>query len=327
MAVNWGVLGVASIGVRAVMPAIQRARNARLVAVASRTAARAREAADALGIPRAHGSYEALLEDPEIDAVYIPLPNTLHRAWTLRCAAAGKHVLCEKPLSVSAADYEEMIAGCRQHGVVLMEAFMYRFHPRTERVLQLIGAGDLGEIQLVRAAFTFQAREPRTNIRFRPDLGGGALYDVGCYAVNIARAVLGEPQEVFAYGRVGRYGVDEVVGGLLRFETGRLAAIDCSLTVPRREEYEVVGSEGRLVVPHAFLPGAADAEIHLTRGAERTVITLPGADQYQRMVEHFGDAVSGGPLSLPPTDAVGNLRVLAALHTSLRTGAPEAVAR
>src|SRR5579884_1132963 len=252
------------------MPAIQRARNARLVAVASRTAARAREAADALGIPRAHGSYEALLEDPEIDAVYIPLPNTLHRAWTLRCAAAG---------------------------------------------------------QLVLAAFTFQAREPRTNIRFRPDLGGGALYDVGCYAVNIARAVLGEPQEVFAYGRVGRYGVDEVVGGLLRFETGRLAAIDCSLTVPRREEYEVVGSEGRLVVPHAFLPGAADAEIHLTRGAERTVITLPGADQYQRMVEHFGDAVSGGPLSLPPTDAVGNLRVLAALHTSLRTGAPEAVAR
>lgn len=326
--VNWGVLGVARIATVAVIPALLRARNARLVAIASRTLPRAQDAAHRLGVPRAYGSYDALLADPEVQAIYIPLPNTLHREWTLRCAAAGKHVLCEKPLAVSAADCDAMIDGCRRHRVTLMEAFMYRFHPRTQRVLEIVASGELGDIRLVRTSFTFQVQTPRGNIRFDPALGGGALFDVGCYAVNICRAVLGEPTDAVAFGAVGPSGVDEVTGGVLRFHDHRLAVVDCGLTLPRRQEYEIVGTEGilRVPAPDAFLPGVAETECSLERGREREVVRFPGVDQYQRMVEHFGDVLSGAALALSPQDAVGNVRVLAALHASLRSGRREPIA-
>jgi len=325
--INWGVLGVANIAVRAVIPALQRARNARLVAIASRTAARAQEAAQRLKIPRSHASYEALLADPEIQAVYIPLPNTLHCEWTVRCAAAGKHVLCEKPLAVSAAECDAMIAACRRHGVVLMEAFMYRFHPRTERVLEIVRAGGIGDVRLVRAAFTFATRERRGNIRFDPALGGGALNDVGCYATNLCRAVLGEASEVVAFGTIGSTGVDETAAGLLRCADGRVGMIDCGITLPRRETYEIVGTTGRVVVPNpgAFLPTMAETTFDIVRGADRDVVTIPGTDQYQRMVEHFGDVLSGERLALPPDDAVANVRTIAALRASLEHGTPTTV--
>lgn len=325
--IRWGVLGVANIGERAVIPAIQRSRNGRLVAIASRDAPRAQDAARRLGIPRAHGSYEALVVDPEVQAVYIPLPNSLHHRWTIRAAEAGKHVLCEKPLAPSAAECAEMIDACRQHGVTLMEAFMYRFHPRTERVAQLAADGSLGEIRLVRAAFTFQIRNPDRNIRLRPELGGGALYDVGCYTVNVSRMILGEPERVYAQGHVGAYGVDEQLGAVLDFGGGRMALIDCGVMLPGRQEYEVVGTKGRLGVPTAFLPGTADAEIHVWKGTDSNVVTIPGMDEYQGMVERFGDALlAGAPPPLPPVDAVRNLRVIEALLGSLRSGRPEAVA-
>jgi len=324
---RWGVLGVANIAKRAVIPAIQRSRNGRLVAIASRTKTRAEEAARELEI-RGHGSYEALLEDPEIQAVYIPLPNSLHREWTVRCANAGKHVLCEKPLAPTPAECEDMIAACRRQRVALMEAFMYRFHPRTEQVARIVRDGSVGEARLVRGAFTFQVREPRSNIRLRPHLGGGALYDVGCYTINLSRMILGEPDEVYACGRIGTSGVDEQVGAVLRYRDGRVALLDCALALPRREEYEITGTEGYLRVPNAFLPGTADAEIHVTRGTERTTHTVPGTEQYQRMVEHFGDAVaSGSPVSFPPDDAVHNVRVITALLDSLKSGAPRPVPR
>lgn len=327
-AIRWGVLGVANIARRAVIPAIQRSGNGRLAAIASRGRARADAAAREFGFARAHGSYEALLDDPDVQAVYIPLPNALHREWTIRCAEAGKHVLCEKPLALSPAECDEMIAACTEHRVLLMEAFMYRFHPRTEEVARLVRAGELGEVRMVRAAFTFQTTNPANNVRFRPDLGGGALYDVGCYTINVSRMVLGEPEEVFACGRIGAYGVDEQVGAALRFGGGRLALIDCGLTLPRREEYEVIGTEAHLRVPRAFLPGTADSEIHLTRGAEGTNRIIPGAEQYQRMVEHFGHAIAtGSPVGLPPEDASRNVGVISALLASLRGGRPERVAR
>ncbi len=323
--VRWGVLGVANIAVRAVIPAIQHARRSRLVAIASRTAERAQEAAQRLGI-RAHRSYEALVADPEVDAIYIPLPNSLHRDWTIRCAQAGKHVLCEKPLGVSAAECEEMIAACRQHRVVLLEAFMYRFHPRTERVARLVADGAISEARLVRASFTFPVRNPE-NIRLVPHLGGGALYDVGCYGVNVSRMLLGEPREAAARADFGTSGVDEVTGAVLRFDGNRLAVIDCSLRISRRQEYEVVGTEGYLTVPLGFLPRTADADIILTRGEERSVITVPGVDQYQLMVEHVEDVVLDGvPLRLPPEDAAANLRTIDALYRSMKTGRAEAVA-
>lgn len=325
--VAWGVLGVANIARRAVIPAIQHAANARLVAIASREWARAEEAARFHGIPHAYGAYEALLDDRDVQAVYIPLPNALHHRWTLACAAAGKHVLCEKPLALTAAECEEMAAACRRHGVALMEAFMYRFHPRTERVASLIAEGTLGDLRIVRAAFTFTASDPRANIRFRPDLGGGALYDVGCYTVNVSRMALGEPTQVFACGVIGASGVDEQVGAVLRFGGSRAALIDCGLTLPRREEYEIVGTEGRVTVPAAFLPGTADAEMHVVRGTERQVVTVSGADQYQRMIEHFGDVVMGRSRArLFPEDATANVRALAALLASVRSGTAQAVA-
>jgi predicted dehydrogenase len=324
-AVRWGVLGVANIAERAVIPAIRAASNGRLSAIASRTAARAQEAAARLGIPRGHGSYDALLGDPEVDAVYIPLPNSLHREWTVRCAEAGKHVLCEKPLATTAADADAMIAVCRRRGVVLAEAFMYRFHPRTIRIARLVADGVVGDARLVRASFTFAIRS-RDNIRLRADLGGGSLYDVGCYAVNVSRLILGEPVAAFAFAHTGPSDVDEVLGGVLRFDGGRIAVIDCGLTVSRRQEYEVTGTDGRLFVPLGFLPGAADADITVEKGADTSVITVPGADQYRLMVEQFGDVVlKGASLHLPPEDAVANLRVIEALLRSLRSGRAEPV--
>jgi len=323
---RWGVLGVANIAVRAVIPPLQRARNGRVVAIASRTAEKAREAAQRLEIPRAHASYEALLADPDVQAVYIPLPNSMHREWTIRCAEAGKHVLCEKPLSLTAAECQEMIAACRRHGVILMEAFMYRFHPRTERVARLVADGAIGDVRLVRASFTFRLQSPE-NIRLQPDLGGGALYDVGCYGVNVSRLVLGEPRAALAFGQTGPSGVDEVLGAVLQFEGNRLAVIDCGLTLSRRQEYEVVGTEGSLTVPTAFLPGTTDAEIHIVQGTEQSVVTIPGVNQYQLMVEHFADVVAGqAPLGLPPEDAVANLRAIEAMLRSAGSGHTETVA-
>ena len=323
---RWGVLGVANIAVRAVIPPLQRARNGRVVAIASRTAEKARDAAQRLEIPRAHGSYEALLADPEVDALYIPLPNSMHREWTTRAADAGKHVLCEKPLALTAAECEEMIAACRRRGVVLMEAFMYRFHPRTVRVARLVADGAIGDVRLVRASFTFRLQNPE-NIRLQPHLGGGALYDVGCYGVNVSRLVLGEPRAALAFGQTGPSGVDEVLGAVLQFDGNRLAVIDCGLTLSRRQEYEVVGTEGSLTVPTAFLPGTADAEIHIVQGTEQSVVTIPSVNQYQLMVEHFADVVAGQtPLGLPPEDAVANLRAIEAMLRSAGSGHTETVA-
>jgi len=322
--IRWGVLGVSNIAVNRVIPAIQRSSNGRLVAIASRSAERARDAAGRLNISAAYGAYQALLDDPSIQAVYIPLPNTLHREWTIRAAQAGKHVLCEKPLGISVAECQEMIAACRQLNVLLMEAFMYRFHPRTMRVAALAREGALGDVRLVRSAFTFRVRDQVNNIRLKRELGGGSLYDVGCYCVNVSRMILGEPRDAFAFAHVGASGVDEALGGVLRFDGGRLAVIDCGLSASRREEYEVVGTEGRLTVPTAFLPGTADAEIHLTKGSETTVLTIPAIDQYQCMVEHFADAVLRGQVvGYPPDDASANLRTIETLLRSARTGRSE----
>lgn len=323
--VRWGVLGVAKIALRTVIPAIQHVPNARLVAIASRTPSRAAEAAEQLSV-RSYDSYEALLRDPEIDAVYIPLPNALHREWTIRSAAAGKHVLCEKPLALSPRECREMITACRANRVQLMEAFMYRFHPRTVRVAELAAEGSLGELRLVRAAFTFTVRDQETNIRFSSELGGGALYDVGCYGVNVSRLLLGEPTEVFAWGAIAETGVDEAVVALLRFNSRRIAVVDCGLRIERREEVEIVGSTGRVLVPKAFLPGTADAEFHCFQGAEHREVVVPGTNQSERMVQAFCDAVrSGEPVPYPPEDAVSTLAVIEALLRSLRSGRPEVI--
>ncbi len=320
--IAWGVMSTANIGRWSVNPAIQASSNGELLAVASRDATKAAESAAEQDIPRSYGSYDELLRDDDIDAVYIPLPNSLHREWAIRAAEAGKHVLCEKPLALTEAESREMAATADAHRVKFMEAFMYRFHPRTERVLTMLQDGAVGELKMIRSAFTFRLKNP-SNIRLDPELGGGALMDVGCYCVNVSRTLAGrEPVEVQAFARWASSGVDDSMAGTLRFADDLLATFECSLSMRRRETYEVAGTEAYLRVPDAFLPGTSDASIEEYREADDPRIhTIPGVDEYQRMVEHFADCVL---LDESPRygadEAARNMRIIEALYESARSG-------
>jgi predicted dehydrogenase len=319
---RWGVISTANIGRAAVIPAIQASANGELLAVTSRDAGKAGDFAAKHGIPKSYGSYEALLDDETVDAVYIPLPNSMHREWTIKAAEKGKHILCEKPLALNAAECEDMHAAAGAYGVRLMEAFMYRFHPRTEKVLDIVRGGALGELRLIHSAFTFRLTRPDT-IRLKPEMGGGALMDVGCYCVNIIRTAAGlEPVEAQAFARWGASGVDEQLVGTLHFEKGLLAQFDCALTLERREEYHLAGTDAYLVVASAFLPGTGDTTILEHRGRGEIIThTVEGADEYQLMVEHFADCVlNNRPLRYDALEAARTMRVIEALYRSARLG-------
>jgi len=303
-----------------VNPAIQASQNGELIAVASRDEARAREFAEQGGIPIAYGSYEALLADDDIDAVYIPLPNGLHREWTIRAAEAGKHVLCEKPLALSEAECREMAAAADANGVKLMEAFMYRFHPRSELMIDMMRGGHVGELRMIQSVFTFRLKSP-DNIRLDPELGGGALMDVGCYCVNLSRTAAGcEPVEAQAIAVQSPSGVDEMMTGTLRFPNDLLASFQCGLNTKRREAYELGGTEACLRVADAFLPGDDDVIIEEQRdGAEPITHPIAGVDEYRLMVEHFADcALTGANPRYPVAEAALNMRAIEALYVSAR---------
>jgi predicted dehydrogenase len=318
---RWGVMSTANIGRKAVNPAIQASSNGELLAIASRDAARARTFAEQSEIPRHYGSYEELLRDDEVEAVYIPLPNSEHCPWTIAAAEAGKHVLCEKPLALSAAECDRMQAAADAHNVKLMEAFMYRFHPRTDRVLERIRDGAIGPLKAIRSTFTFRL-STRDNIRLLPELGGGSLMDVGCYCVNVSRTMAGEePTEVLAIGRWGDTGVDEELTGILRFPNGVVAHFDCSLSMQRCENYTLAGTDGHLDVPSAFLPGADECGFDEVRSTGRTEHRIDGADEYRLMVEHFADcALHDRELRYSAAEAAANMRVIEALLRSAREG-------
>jgi len=323
--VGWGVLSTSNIGRRAVNPAIQASANGELVAVASREEDRARAFAEETGVPTAYGSYQALLEDDRIQAVYNPLPNSLHKEWTIRAAEKGKHVLCEKPLALDAAECREMEAAASANGVKLMEAFMYRFHPRTEKVLEMVRDGTLGKLAQIRSSFTFLLTRD-DNIRWDAALGGGALMDVGCYCVNVSRTMAGrEPVEVRAMANFRYPGVDAQMAGSLRFADGLLAHFDCALTMERTEVYHLMGTEGHLRVQNAFLPGTDDAVIEsFDLENNLTTVTVPGADEYRLMVEHFADCVlNDRPLRYGAEEAALNMRVIEALYESARKDGAE----
>jgi len=317
---RWGVISTANIGRKAVNPAIQASSNGELMAVASREEDRARAFAREEGIPTSHGSYEALLEDERIDAVYNPLPNSLHKEWTIRAAEKGKHILCEKPLALNASECREMDAAAAANGVKLMEAFMYRFHPRTEKVLDMVRAGAVGEMKQIRSSFTFPLARPQ-DIRWDRDLGGGALMDVGCYCVNLSRTFAGrEPVEVRAKANFRSSGVDEQMAGSLRFADGLLAHFDCALTMERTQVYHLMGTEGHMRIPGAFLPGTEDAVIEqFDTENNLTTLTVAGADEYRLMVEHFAHCVlNDGPVRYTTEDAALNMKVIEALYESAR---------
>lgn len=318
--IRWGILSTANIATKRFIPGVATARNGAVVAIASRDAQRARDAATTLGIARAHGSYEALLADPEVDAIYNPLPNSMHAEWTLKAAEAGKPILCEKPLAVDAAEAALMVGGCKARGVPLMEAFMYRFHPQHARVRELIEAGTIGEVRAVRAAFTFLL-DPfnPANVRLQGSLSGGALMDVGCYAVNAARMLFGEePVGASAtYDYREEFGVEVTLAGVLEFSDRRMATIDCGFQAAGPGWYMVAGTKGRIEVPVAFVTGE-DATTVIVQDAEgRREERIPGVNQYTLEAEEFADAlIEGRPFRIPAEDGVANMRAIDALYRS-----------
>ena len=322
---RWGILGTARIA-DALVPALQGATNCALVAIASRQGETARAWAATRQVPMTFGSYDEMLASDAIDAVYIPLPNALHKEWAIRAAQHGKHVLCEKPLAANAADAQEMAAAADTAGVRLMEAFMYRFHPQTRRLHALVAEGAVGQVKNVRANFGFYlSREG--DVRWSTELAGGALLDVGCYCVNIARLLLdAEPVAASARAVWTKGGVDESLAGVLEFANGALALIGASVqTGPGADQSLLVsGTRGRLSVTHPFRMGTEPTSILLNNGEspdQVTSIAVPGADEYKCMVEHFADAVlHAKPLDYTLANSIGNMRALDALRQSALTG-------
>ncbi len=309
--VRWGILGTARIA-RRLVPAIRASHNGEVIAVASRNPDRARAFAREYAIPRAYGNYDALLADPDVDAVYIPLPNHLHKPWTIRALAAGKHVLCEKPMALDTREAEEMAAAAREYGRLLMEAVMYRFHPRIEQAVALLQSGVIGPPTVVRSTFTFRYYDPR-DYRFSPEMGGGALMDVGVYCITAARLMLGaEPDFVAARATFDEdTGVDMTESVVMGFPGGRMATFVSSFALAPHAGIEVLGPAGSLYIPEPWVPGDRALPLILRHNGEEDHIPAPAADHYQRMVEHFGDAVLGrASLRYPPEDAVATLRVV-----------------
>ena len=324
--VVWGVLGAAKIATEKVIPGMRKSPWVEVRAIASRTAAAARAAADALGIPVAYGSYEALLADPEIEAVYVPLPNHLHVASTLAAARAGKHVLCEKPIALDAQEATRLreVAG----KVHVMEAFMVRFHPQWQRVRELVRAGRVGRAMAVQVFFSF-LNEDAANIRNQVQCGGGAVYDVGCYAVVSARQVFESEarRAVALVDRDPRFGTDRMTSALVDFGDGRHLTFTVSTQCARYQRVEVCGPRGRIEVRVPFnAPQGGATRLLLDDGsalddAAATVEAIPPCDQYTLEVEAFSRAVRG-EIELPygVEDAVANMRVIDALFRSEKSG-------
>jgi xylose dehydrogenase (NAD/NADP) len=317
--VRFGFLSTARIN-RRLLAAAAKSERAEVVAVASRDASRAEAYAVEHGIGRSYGGYEALLGDPDVDAVYVSLPNSLHVEWSVRALAAGKHVLCEKPLTRNPQEAAEAFDAAERAGRVLMEAFMWRHSPQTAKLVQLVEGGVIGELRLVRATFSFPV-QGRRNIRLDPELEGGALMDVGTYGVSAARLLGGEPNRAYGEQVIGDTGVDILFTGVLRFPRGVIAQVDAGMELPRRDGLEAVGTEGSLVVPDPWI--AQRLVLHLRRGDAREEIALPPADPYRLELDNMCEAIAGEaePL-LGRADAVGQARALEALYQSADEGRP-----
>ena len=320
--VGWGILSTAKINEK-LLAGMRAADGARAVAVASRTPDRADAFSREHGIARAHGDYAALLSDPEVEAVYIPLPNSLHIEWTMRALEAGKHVLCEKPLSRHSAEVVAVFDVAQRQDRLLMEAFMYRHHPQTVRVQELVAAGTIGRPRVIRGAFSFFARNP-ADVRLSPELDGGALMDVGCYCVNAARMLAGEPERVSAQQTLGGGGVDIAVVATLSFPGDVLAHLDCGLALADRDELEVIGEEGALFLDDPWHCRRPVIEVRGPTGTEP--VELPALNPYALQLENFSAAIRGTaePL-LGRADAVGQARAVEALYAAAETGSSVAV--
>jgi predicted dehydrogenase len=315
-ATRWGVLSTARIN-DLVLAGAAKSERVHMLAVASRDQSRADAYAREKGFERSYGSYDALLADADVEAVYISVPNGPHVEWTIRALEAGKHVLCEKPLTPELADAEQAFAVAEREGVLLMEAFMWRHHPQTLRLKELVDEGAVGTLRLIRSAFSFPAAEDPADMRLLTEPDGGSLLDVGCYCVNAARYLAGEPSAVYGASVVNDARVDVSFAGTLWTDDGVISQFDSGLDVPVREELELVGDEGHIVVRDPW--HGLEPAIELRRDGETEVIEVEALDSYQLELENLSDAVRGraAPL-LGRADAVAQARVLEALFRSAR---------
>jgi predicted dehydrogenase len=321
--IRWGVLGVARIATAKVIPAMQRGLHSEVVAIASRDLSKARAAADRLGIARAHGSYEELLDDPGVDAIYNPLPNHLHVPWSIRAADAGKHVLCEKPVGTSVAEIRELIAARDRTGVRIGEAFMVRTHPQWIRVRELVRTRAIGELRAVVGAFSYMNRDPH-NIRNVAEWGGGGLMDIGCYPIQISRFLF-EREPVRVAGALQfdpDMGVDRLTSGLLDFGVGH-AVFTCSTQMVPFQHVEVLGTERRIEVEIPFnAPPDSPSRIRVhdgssLSGAGATVETFDVCDQYTLQGDLFSTAIlTGAEVPTPLEDSLGNMRVIEGIRNT-----------
>jgi xylose dehydrogenase (NAD/NADP) len=317
--IRWGFLSTARINDK-VLAGARESDRVEVVAVASRDAARAEAYARERIIERAYGSYEALLEDPDVEAVYISLPNSLHVRWAIDALEARKHVLCEKPLSRRAEEVERAFDTAERVDRILMEAFMYRHNPQTRRLKELVDGGAIGRLRLVRAAFSFPLADA-ADVRLDPALEGGALMDVGCYCVSGARLLAGEPRRVYGEEVRAAGGVDEVFTGTMLFPHEVVAEIDCGLVLPVRDELEAIGEDGSIFLDDPWHCRKPALELRTLHGRE--VIPVEGADSYRLELENMSDAIRGRaePL-LGREDALGQARAIEALYRSAEEKAP-----
>jgi predicted dehydrogenase len=321
--VRWGILGTAKIAVEKVIPAMQGSALAQVVAIASRDIAKARAAANRLGIPRAYGSYQELIDDPDIEAIYNPLPNHLHVPWSIRAAEQGKHVLCEKPIALTAREARTLLEARDRTGVQIGEAFMVKTHPQWLKVKEILASGRIGELRLIAGHFSYYRRDPE-DIRSRVEWGGGALMDVGCYPITISRWLFGaEPTEVI--GLIDRdpdMKVDRLTSGLLRFERGQ-ATFSCATQLVAYQTIQIFGTTGRIGVWIPFSAPPLDKyRVFVDDGSDWAgsgieTISFPPVDQYALQADRFSEAIRGiGSIPVSLEDAIGNMAVIDALFRS-----------
>jgi predicted dehydrogenase len=318
--IRWGLLSTARIN-RAVIPPIRGSMRSELKAVASRDSVKAKDYAKEWHIPHACGTYEELLAREDIDAIYNPLPNHLHAEWSIRAAEAGKHVLCEKPLAMSLDEVDKMRAAAKQHNVIITEAFMYKHHPQTLKVLELLEQETIGELLLIKGAFTFNLDRP-DDVRWVPEWGGGSIWDVGCYPISFSRLVArAEPMEVFGWQVTGTTGIDVVFSGQMRFASGLLAQFDCGFRAPYRTAIEIVGTKGSIELGSPFKPAGGEW-IKIKRGDSVDKLRSPEYELYRGEIEDMERAVlDGQPPRISLENSRGNVAAILALLESARIGA------
>ncbi|HVA46271.1 MAG TPA: Gfo/Idh/MocA family oxidoreductase [Pirellulales bacterium] len=320
---RWGILGVAKIATEKVIPAMKRARDVELVAIASRSAEKAQPAAARLGLPKWHGSYEALLADDQIDAVYIPLPNHLHVSWSIECLKAGKHVLCEKPIGLNVAQAERLVEAGRQHPrLKLMEAFMYRHHPQWVTARRLVTEGQIGQLRTIHALFSYFNRNP-ADVRNQAEIGGGGLMDIGCYPISVSRFLFAaEPHRVFAQVEYDpEFRTDRLASGIMDFADGT-GTFTCGTQISPYQRVNIVGTEGRVEIEIPFnAPPDRPCRLWHQHASKIDEIVLDACDQYTVQAELFSRAVlDDTPVPTPIDDAVGNMRVIEAMFRSGQSG-------